>query len=63
MKIVVEIDLKRIEKNVLATRRLVGVPIMLMVKADAYGHGLVKVAKRAENVVDAFGVEGRISGI
>lgn len=57
VKIVVEIDLKRIEKNVLATRRLVGVPIMLMVKADAYGHGLVKVAKRAENVVDAFGVE------
>ena len=57
VKIVVEIDLKRIEKNVLATRRLVGVPVMLMVKADAYGHGLVKVAKRAENVVDAFGVE------
>ena len=63
MKIVVEIDLKRIEKNVLATRRLVGVPIMLMVKADAYGHGLVKVAKRAENVVDAFGVETLEEGV
>lgn len=63
VKIVVEIDLKRIEKNVLATRRLVGVPIMLMVKADAYGHGLVKVAKRAENVVDAFGVETFEEGV
>lgn len=63
VKIVVEIDLKRIEKNVLATRRLVGVPVMLMVKADAYGHGLVKVAKRAENVVDAFGVETLEEGV
>lgn len=63
VKIVVEIDLKRIEKNVLATRRLVGVPVMLMVKADAYGHGLVKVAKRAENVVDAFGVETIEEGV
>lgn len=63
VKIVVEIDLKRIEKNVLATRRLVGVPVMLMVKADAYGHGLVKVAKRAEHVVDAFGVETLEEGV
>ena len=63
VKIVVEIDLKRIEKNVLATRRLVGVPVMLMVKADAYGHGLVKVAKRAENLVDAFGVETLEEGV
>lgn len=63
VKIVVEIDLKRIEKNVLGTRRLVGVPVMLMVKADAYGHGLVKVAKRAENVVDAFGVETLEEGV
>ena len=63
VKIVVEIDLKRIEKNVLATRRLVGVPIMLMVKADAYGHALVEVAKRAENVVDAFGVETLEEGV
>lgn len=63
VKIVVEIDLKRIEKNVLATRRLVGVPVMLMVKADAYGHGLVKVAKRAENVVDACGVETLEEGV
>lgn len=63
VKIVVEIDLKRIEKNVLATRRLVGVPVMLMVKADAYGHGLVKVAKRVENLVDAFGVETLEEGV
>lgn len=36
---------------------------MLMVKADAYGHGLVKVAKQVENVVDAFGVETLEEGL
>lgn len=37
---------------------------MLMIKADAYGHGIVEVAKALENEVDFFGVatleEGRI---
>jgi len=63
VKIVVEIDLNRIEKNILATKRLVGVPVMLMVKADAYGHGLIKVAKRVENLVSAFGVETLEEGL
>lgn len=30
---------------------------MLMVKADAYGHGLCKVATYVDDIVDAFGVE------
>lgn len=38
--------------------------VMLMIKADAYGHGIVEVAKALENEVDFFGVatleEGRI---
>ena len=55
--------MNRIEQNVLATKRLVGVPVMLMVKADAYGHGLVKVAKRVENLVSAFGVETLEEGL
>lgn len=63
VKIVVEIDLKRIEQNVIATKRLVGVPVMIMVKADAYGHGLVRVAKRVENLVSAFGVETLEEGL
>lgn len=32
------------------------VPIILMVKADAYGFGLKEVAKETEDIVDAFGV-------
>ncbi len=36
---------------------------MLMVKADAYGHGLENVAKFVENVVDAFGVETLDEGL
>lgn len=55
--------MNRIEQNVLATKRLVGVPVMLMVKADAYGHGLIKVAKRVENLVSAFGVETLEEGL
>ncbi len=55
--------MNRIEQNVLATKRFVGVPVMLMVKADAYGHGLIKVAKRAENIVDAFGAETLEEGL
>ena len=55
--------MNRIKQNIIATKRLVGVPVMLMVKADAYGHGLVKVAKQVENVVDAFGVETLEEGL
>lgn len=49
--------MNRIKRNVALTKEQVGVPVMLMVKADAYGHGLCKVAKCVENDVDAFGVE------
>lgn len=38
-------------------REQAGVPVMLMVKADAYGHGLCKVATYVDDIVDAFGVE------
>lgn len=42
----VEIDLKAIRHNFMEIRRLVGpaVEIMAVVKADAYGHGAVKIA-------------------
>jgi alanine racemase len=45
----VEVDLEAIRANVLAFRRLIGdsVRFMAVVKADAYGHGAVPVARAA----------------
>ena len=45
----VEIDRSAIQHNVLATKRLLksGTRLMAVVKADAYGHGAIEVAKAA----------------
>lgn len=45
-----------IRKNLLRIKREVNRPIMLMTKANAYGHGLCEVAKATEDIVDMFGV-------
>ena len=47
----IEVDLEAIAQNVRRLRRIVGerVAIMAVVKADAYGHGAVKVAYTALN--------------
>ena len=41
------IDLDRISENIAHLKISAGVPVMAVVKADAYGHGLVPVAKAA----------------
>lgn len=41
------IDLARIAANIKHLKQLSGTPLMAVVKADAYGHGLVPVAKAA----------------
>jgi alanine racemase len=41
------IDLARIAANIKRLKELSGTPVMAVVKADAYGHGLVPVAKTA----------------
>jgi alanine racemase len=54
-----EIDLDALRGNVDALRRLAGpgVPVRPVVKADAYGHGAVPVARALEAAgVDGFGV-------
>ena len=54
-----DIDLDALEQNLAAIRRAVGeqVLVMLVVKADAYGHGAVAVAHHAARCsVEAFGV-------
>jgi alanine racemase len=51
------IDLARIAANLKHLKQLSGTPVMAVVKADAYGHGLVPVAKTAlEAGASALGV-------
>ncbi len=42
-----EVDLSAIEHNAKVLHEMAGVPVMAVVKADAYGHGLLPVAKAA----------------
>ena len=52
----VNIDLTAIGHNIDAVRQKAGVPVMAVVKADAYGHGAVTVAKYLESRCAFFGV-------
>ena len=52
----VEIDLNAIENNIRAVARKAKVPVMGIIKADAYGHGAVPVAKALEKLCGFFGV-------
>lgn len=57
INIKIEIDLKKIRSNLLSIKEVTDAKIMLMLKANAYGHGIEEVAKYVEDIVDAFGVE------
>ena len=51
------VDLDALSRNLQAIRSRVGVPVMGIVKANAYGHGLVQVARHLEaQGVDQLGV-------
>lgn len=52
----VKIDLDAILENFRAIREKAGVPVMAVVKADAYGHGAVPVARLLEPECGYFGV-------
>ncbi len=52
----VKIDLDIIQRNFAAVRRKAGVPVMAVVKADAYGHGAVQVARLLQDQCAFFGV-------
>ena len=57
LNVKVKIDLNRIRRNLQDIRReLNGAKLMLILKADAYGHGLEEVASATADVVDGFGV-------
>ena len=52
----VRIDLDAIRDNMQAVRSKTGVAVMAVVKADAYGHGAVQVARFLEDSCAFFGV-------
>lgn len=52
----VQIDLDAIRDNLRAVRAKTGTNVMAVVKADAYGHGAVQVARHLEDDCSFFGV-------
>jgi alanine racemase len=54
----VDIDLDALVENIRAVKSGLGrnVAVLLTVKADAYGHGAVQIARAADETVDWFGV-------
>ncbi len=52
----VKIDLDIIESNIDTIRSRVGVDVMAVIKADAYGHGAVQVARLLQDKCSFFGV-------
>ena len=59
----VKIDLDVIARNFAAIQKKAGVPVMAVVKADAYGHGAVQVARLLEGKCAFFGVSSMLEAL
>ena len=59
----VKIDLDVIARNFQAVQDKVQVPVMAVVKADAYGHGAVQVAKLLQGKCAFFGVSSMLEAL
>ena len=59
----VVIDLDAIEKNIDAVQEKTGLPIMAIIKADAYGHGAIQVARLLEHKFAFFGVSSMLEAM
>ena len=59
----VKIDLDAISDNFDAIRRKAGVPVMAVIKADAYGHGAIQVARLLEDRCAFFGVSSMLEAM
>ncbi len=59
----VKIDLDAIRRNFAAVREKAGVPVMAIVKADAYGHGAIQVARLLEPDCAFFGVSSMLEAL
>ena len=59
----VTIDLDIIAANFRAIRKKAGVPVMAVIKADAYGHGAVEVARKLQAECAFFGVSSMLEAL
>ena len=59
----VKIDLDAIDRNFAAVQKKAGVPVMAVVKADAYGHGAVQVARLLQSKCAFFGVSSMLEAL
>lgn len=59
----VKIDLDAISANFDAIQEKVQVPVMAVVKADAYGHGAIQVARFLQNKCAFFGVSSMLEAM
>ena len=59
----VEIDLGAIQRNAKAIKAYTGKRLIAVVKADAYGHGVVPVTKALRGVADMFAVASIEEGV
>ena len=59
----VKIDLDAISANIDAIRFKTGVPVMAVVKADAYGHGAIQVARLLQGKCAFFGVSSMLEAM
>ncbi len=59
----VTIDLDAISANFDAIRQKVGVPVMAVIKADAYGHGAIQVARLLQDRAAFFGVSSMLEAM
>ena len=59
----VKIDLDVIQENFNAVKKKAGVPVMAIVKADAYGHGAIQVARLLQDQCAFFGVSSMLEAM
>ena len=59
----VKIDLDVIARNFDAVKKKVGVSVMAIVKADAYGHGAIQVARLLQDKCSFFGVSSMLEAM
>ncbi len=59
----VTIDLDKISANFRAIQEKAGVPVMAVVKADAYGHGAIQVARQLQDQCAFFGVSSMLEAL
>ena len=59
----VTIDLDAISANFRAIAEKAGVPVMAIVKADAYGHGAIQVARQLQDSCAFFGVSSMLEAL